>query len=285
MSSDGKQPTADTSGRVKALFEECKRRQRELKPSNYEAVRKFLIRELSFDRLLFPRAPNLDGSELLIWQGQLHQALVTLLKKAPDDDTFWYLLTQWLRSEGIREPERVLSPGLLRRLTQDSRQRLQGFLQTDDYNVYLIRIWLPYTEPLLRKARWLSAEGFRNRRAELERSGYDSQAVDLVLQKAWNSTLEFTCQWIEDLTTRYRATTLRNSYSRVFGKTALSRMKCSFCQNQAENEFWADGKPVLHCKAHGPDQLPTCEENAWRDDTECRWWRDESDIRCSFPPV
>ncbi|HEX9135426.1 MAG TPA: hypothetical protein VF905_00595, partial [Nitrospirota bacterium] len=81
--------------------------------------------------------------------------MISLLQGARDTVTFGYILAQWLRSERIRDPKDFLPADVWRRLINDAELRLQGLLQTDDYNAYLVRIWLPYTEPLLRKTKWL----------------------------------------------------------------------------------------------------------------------------------
>ena len=224
MVSDEKWPSApssETRTEIKLLFEECARREKAIRQSEYGKLRDFLISELAFPQF-FPQPPELDPTDLLIWQGEWYQVLVALLKKAGDDDMFWYVLAQRLRSEGIREPQNFVPAEVWRRLTKNAEERLRGFLQSDDYNVYLVRIWLPYAEPLVRKTKWLKESGVRNPRVVLESAGYDSPAVNLVLEKqrGWNSAVEFTCEWLEKRTS-YTAATLRNSYTRVFGRDVL----------------------------------------------------------------
>ena len=165
------------------------------------------------------------------------------------------------------------------------RVNVRGFLQTDHYNVYLVGIWLPYAEPLVRKTKWLKESGVRNPRVVLESAGYDSPAVNLVLEKqrGWNSAVEFTCEWLEKRTS-YTAATLRNSYTRVFGRDVLSQMKCSFCDDPAEGEFWAYGNSVVHCKLHRADKLPTSEPDTLRDRLGRRWWRQKLNILCTISP-
>jgi hypothetical protein len=276
-------PTGDTRAEIERLYKQCAGREN-ISQSEYGKLRDFLVLELSFPPL-FPPAPKLDPIDLLIWQGHFYQTLISLLKKARDTVTFGYILAQWLRFERIREPKDFLPADVWRRLINDAEQRLQGFLQTDDYNAYLVRSWLPYTEPLLRKTKWLRDRKVRSLRAVLRGTGYDPVAVDLVVEKknGWNSAVELTCGWLERRTS-YKASTLRNSYSRVFGKSTLRKMKCSFCDSLPDGEFWVSGNPVLHCKAHRADRLPASEADALPDRVGARWWRENLDILCKVSP-
>jgi hypothetical protein len=278
MISDQKRPSEPPIGNkpteTRELFQECERREK-VTQSEYATLRESLIGELSFRPLSSPAA-KVDR----------YQALINNLKTAPDDDSVWYVLAQLLRSEGIREPKNFLPTAVWRRLTNEAEERLQGFLKTDDYNVYLVRVWLPYTEPLLRKTKWLRKRDIRNQKATLERIGYAPAAVELVLNKpnGWASAVELTCEWLE-WRSSYNAASLRNSYSRVFGKQRLREMNCFFCDNPADGKFWVYGNPVLQCGSHSADRLPESELDAWSDRLGGRWRRQNLDILCSFPPA
>jgi hypothetical protein len=272
----------ETPDAIRALFDECVRRERDLKTDKIEVVRNNLIRDLSFPRSQFPTPPDIsdpDAVELRIWRGDLYRTLTTLLKGAGNDDTFWWWLAVWLRYESIREPEAILPPNVLKRLTEEGVSRLKRFLKTDDYNVLLVRSWLPYTEPLLRKIKWLRTVGQRNPRAELTNAGYDPDALDALLDKRWNSATEATCAWVANRTGLYDVDTLRNSYSRAFAKANFKKMKCFICAKPALNEFWAFGNSVLHCRKHDADKLPDVEGKGWEDRFGYRWWRNNLFIR------
>ena len=272
--------TGDSPGELRKLFDDCSNREKDLTQAKLETARVALIRELSFPPQ-FPRAPQIsdrNSIDLRMWCGDLYRTLTALLKEAPNDDAFWWWLAQWLRYESIREPEAILPPEVLARLTKDAKRRLGSFLQTDDFNVLLVRNWLPYTEPLVRKARWLREAGTRNPRSILKIAGYSSSALDLVFSEAWRSPVEFTCEWVARRTP-YRAPTLRNSYSRLFGKAMFQRQKCSFCEEPAEDEFWAYGDRVVHCRLHKPEKLPKSQGEAWPADFGYLWWRNGLTLR------
>jgi hypothetical protein len=279
------QSGVDTPEKIADLFKRCLAVQQGLDRLNPKEIRDFFSRQLLFADRLFPPAPKLDRVDLLNWEGQLYEALVELLKTAPNDDSFWYRLAQWLRSERIREPGDFVPPGILRQLTSGAR-----FSGADIRNAYAVRNWLPYTEPLVRKAKRLRQQNAKDLRKRLLELGYDSAAVGLIItvgardQKLWRSAVEFTCELVAsrtlDTETKYQKETLVNSYSR-FIRRSLRLSKCSFCEKRAENEFWAYGDPIPHCRKHRADCLPTTGESALPDGFGRRWWREDSEIRCT----
>jgi hypothetical protein len=113
--------------------------------------------------------------------------------------------------------------------------------------------------------------------------GYSPGALNVLERRApsrnWRSAVEFTCAWVAQKGGSADAETLRNAYSRVFGRRMLRGLNCSFCTKPAGNEFWAYGEPVLHCTEHGTDQLPTSESAALPDRMGRRWWREDLNIR------
>lgn len=272
----------ETADEIREVFERCARRQQQLNPSVYQTLRKLILSELTFSSLQFPRAPDLpaDSKGLLIWQGQLYQALLARLK---DPDEYWSVLAQWQKYERLRAPEQFLPPDVWRRLTRNASARLRGFPGKKFYHAELVKIWLPYTEPLVRRRKWLRQTRTRTPDKVLQRLGYDSAVVELVLSKGWNSAVEFTCDWVAQKGGSADAETLRNAYSEIFGQRFLRQTKCFICDRPAENEFWVDGDPIFHCAEHGADQLPTSEISAWTDRFGRNWWREDLNIRCTTP--
>jgi hypothetical protein len=293
MDANSSQPSGhsgvDTPERITDLFKRCVASQEWLDRTNPKEIKHSLSLQLLFADPLFPPAPELDRDDLLIWKGQLYEALVQMLQTAPDIDSFWYRLVQWLRSEGIREPGNFVPPKILRQLTSGAH-----FSGADIRNAYTVRIWLPYTEPLVRKTKWLRQQNDKDLRKRLLDLGYHSTMVDLAVQgdardqKRWRSAKEFTCSWIASRTlgteTEYQRETLVNSYSRFIGKM-LRLSQCLFCEKPAENEFWAYGDPVPHCGKHRADPLPTQENAARTDRFGRRWWREDLEIRYARPAV
>jgi hypothetical protein len=251
------------------------------------------LKDLAIDDLTFlpPSSPKLDSQrELLILRGFMYEKLSKSLKSAPSDDEFWYRLAMWLKSENIREPEQVVPQGVYRRLTKPARRQVKklGFFAAEEFNSYLVRIWLPYTEPLLRKSRWLrqQSEPPVNIKAALERMGFNP-GILVVLEgqaKTWRSAVEFTCAVVSQRGGTADAATLRNAYSKIYGRM-LGETNCSFCETRAKNEFWACGLVVPHCNKHGADQLPNSEDSAWTDRFGRRWWRDDLAVRYMMPTV
>jgi hypothetical protein len=293
MPSDEKQlsqgPTADTPQAIQALFKFCERKQDGLDGVNPKNLADFFRKESMFVPLLFPSAPKLDGIDLLIWKGRLHEELVEILKEvreASDGDRFRYVLAQWLRSEGIREPDDFFPPKVMRPLKKGV-----DLYWGDTRNSYVVRVWLPYSEPLVRRYRWFWESGSKDPSNSLLALGYHPTAVNLICSPRtaaqssprWRSAVEFTSEWVASQSlsrgTRYERETLRNSYSRCFGKWRFRLTNCFICDKPADNEFWAHGESVLHCKEHRADKLPTSESSAWTDRAGCRWWREDLNIR------
>jgi hypothetical protein len=280
-----REPVGDAPDEIRALFTNCVRRQRVATPAKFEAVRVRAIQDLTFFPPSSPKFDSLD--EVLIWRGLLYGKLLSSLRSAQNDE-FWYRLALWIKSEGIREPEQFLPRDVYKRLTKEAEQQVKdsGLFGTGDFNAYLVRIWLRYTEPLLRKAKWL-----RQRKPpcdvkrELERNGFDPKILAVLEGKTkkqnWTSAVEFTCAWVAERGGAADAETLRNAYSRAYGQRMLSRISCSFCEKPAVNEFWVRGDPILHCREHRADGLPATENSARTDRFGRRWWREDLEIRCA----
>jgi hypothetical protein len=164
-----------------------------------------------------------------------------------------------------------------------------GISRADIRNAQLVRIWLPYTEPLLRKAKWLK-KGKKHRRSEhLESLGYDAQAVALVTSgRKWTSLVEFTAEWLAERSLRtnrhFQRETLVNSYSRVFPKGVMSLMtRCAFCGENVDGEFWVGEEAIPYCEDHTPERLPESQTRAWTDRAGRRCWREGLEIRLAAP--
>jgi hypothetical protein len=279
------EPTGDKPAEIRALFERCEQRQKAVSIFAFDKMRESFIQEMSFGPPQFNRRPAAEDAPEDAWSGQLYQTLIKRLKDAGDDDEFWRRLTLWLKAEGIREPQDFLPEDKYRKLTKNSRELLAaGFSPADYYNSYLVRIWLPYIEPLLRKAQWLRQQ---NTPPEVKRVllnlGYNPELLKVLERPSpsgnWRSAVEFTCAWVAEKGGSGDTETLRNSYSRALGQRLWEGVICSFCEKPARKEFWAYGESVPHCTDHAADRLPTSEEFALPDRNERCWWRDDLDIR------
>jgi hypothetical protein len=274
------QPPGETRGDIEALFQRCERRQNTATPSAVENLRTSLMLGLRFGEVC-PTAPDVNSPDFLISQGHVYQHLVALLRGARHDkDKFWYVLAAWLRSEDLIQPDRLLPKDVFERLTKGYKARLNSLSVKDHYNSFVIRTWLPYTEPLVRKAGWLKKRKEKRQvlrpAEELNRLGYALDAAELATSKTWVSAVEFTCEWLAPRL-GVDAPTLRNAYSRVVGGqvTAATYQSCSFCKQPAKSEFWANGDPVPVCNTHKANKLPTSKTKAWFDHSGRRWWRED----------
>jgi hypothetical protein len=203
--------------------------------------------------------------------------------RTADGIMLWYFLGIWFKSEDIRNPETFFPTEILEQL----REKF-GISVGDMRIVSLIRLWFPYTEPLVRKDRWLRKSGVdsRTRNQRLQQLGYNPGAVELIAAKSWRSPREFTCEWVasrtQESSRKYERETLVNAYSRYFTGW---RAVCPFGPERAVGEFWVCEEAVPHCDIHHPDNLPESQIDAWRDRTGRLWWREGLDIRYTAPSV
>jgi hypothetical protein len=272
------EPPWDAPDEIKRLFDRCALRQKDwLSPSTKPLE---IARQWLFEERKFTSPPDAGAAEPLIFK-KLYLELVEQLKTA-DDVMLWYWLGQWFKSEGIRNPDKFLPKKILDALTRELS--ISG---ADIRNAYAVRIWLPYTEPLLRRTRWLQQQKTRNPRNALRNLGYDSEAIESAASRRWSSPVEFTCDWVAERTLgsgkEYQRETLVNSYSRYLKRWWSRVNKCSFCPEPAVGEFWVREESIPYCQLHRPDLLPLSENSAWTDHDGRRWWRQNLDIR-RIPP-
>jgi hypothetical protein len=270
----------ETPDEIRALFDRCVQKERDRLrggTNNVEPTVQLIFAENAGPKFT---TPPYNGDSLL-WKS-LYLDFVEELKTA-SDMRLWYLLGVWLKDEGIRNPETFFPRKILKELTKEF-----GISQADLRNVNALRLWLPYTEPLVRKARWLRKQEVKPDalNARLEQLGYDDGAVSLSATKPWRSPVEFTSEWVASRTlssdNEYQRETLVNSYSRYFKEW---RPLCFLCWERAVGEFWVCEKPIAHCQVHSPDKLPESENDAWLDRAGRRWWRQEFEIRYTMPAV
>src|SRR5215469_2085189 len=182
----------ESAADIRALFVRCNRKQKEMKPAGLEEGRKFMIRHVSLGHIpLFSSTESTTPTAVLILQGRRYEELIQRLRAARGDD-FWGCLAKFFLVEGIHDPEEFVPADVWKRLTGEAEARAKGFLQADYYNAIQIRQWLPYLEPLLRKAKWLRSTGVRTLPSTLVGMGYDPDAISLVLSKkvSWRSAVE-----------------------------------------------------------------------------------------------
>ena len=281
MSTDDNQPQQeppwDAPDEIKRLYARCVQMQDGLDQESPQEI----ARQALFDERKIPIPPKPEATEPRFYK-ERYLELVEQLRLA-DDDMLWYWLGQWFKSEGIRAPEKIVPLDVAKRLLQ--KGEISG---ADIRNARVVRIWLPYTEPLVRKTRWLRQDNAGNIEKRLTALGYDSAAIKMVTRlRRWESPVEFTCEWVAwrslGSNKEYQRETLVNSYSRFFKRWWAPVNKCSFCPAEADGEFWVREESIPHCQLHRPDLLPLSEDSAWTDREGRRWWRQNLDIR-RIPP-
>jgi hypothetical protein len=107
-----------------------------------------------------PSRPKKDG---LLREGQKYVLLLDLLRKAPNTDTLWYWIAQWLKDEGVAAPHEVLPKDVFVRITKEGRERLKRFSFTDILYANIVGAWLPYSEALENQDAIHARFGLKNR--------------------------------------------------------------------------------------------------------------------------
>ena len=210
-----------------------------------------------------------------------YRQLVEVLK-TPDDLQAWHWLGHWLKSENLRDPVKFFPEVVLKRMVQEAEISPAAIR-----NARVVRIWLPYCEPLVRRMKWRRHAKVKNQRTQWETQAYNAGVRTLVTTKDWNSAEEFTCNWIAQWSQarekKYQRETLVNSYSKCVSKWWVRFSKCSFCRRHATGEFWFREEPIPHCGKHQVDGLPKGRSDSWRDDSGRSWWREDLDVCTTLP--
>jgi hypothetical protein len=258
-----------TGTEITQLFGRCVQRQDLLEKIDPQQP----AREWLFEDCKITPLPNGAADSLIC---QRYRELLELLRTS-DDIGAWHWLGHWLKSENIRDPVKFFPEVVLKQLVQAS-----DVSPADIRTARGVRIWLSYTEPLVRKIKWRRQGKQENPISQWETRAYDSDVVGLVNSKAWNSAEEFTSDWIAQWSgerkVKYQRETLVNSYSRCVANWWIRFTKCSFCRQHATAEFWMREENIPHCKEHSPDKLPELLIDAWPDRAGRRWWREGIDI-------
>jgi hypothetical protein len=250
-------------------------------PDKWKKVREIFIREMTFQ--------GVPGLEKCVGHGEKYSFLLDLLKRSGNSDTIWYILANWLQSEGICTPEKLLPEDVFRRITQAARKKLAKLSWTDYYYTDLIRAWLPYSQALLQGIKALNPRELEKLAGQLRELGDEADSIRLATRRRRPSAVTLTCAWLADRGVVRPAKrrkdpdpvrTLRNAYSRLCGSGAPRPLRCAFCEKSAISEFRAqDLTSALHCEKHTPEGLPTSPDEPWRDRKRRRWWRSGTEIR------
>lgn len=151
------------------------------------------------------------------------------MSTAKDTDERLRAFAQWAWAEVGVEPNEALGAEAASRLISDNLKRVRQIPFNDLRYAGMVRAWLPYAERLLKDVEKCRA-GVRDVQNELRKLGYDSFFAELAASKSWRSAVALTCEWlamregIEKVKPRKTgedtARTLRNAYTRIFGRRA-----------------------------------------------------------------
>jgi hypothetical protein len=210
---------------VTELYQQCLKREKGFTSANFQELQLQMGKALLFGRPLFEPDPDLDPSAIKperdlkirkgLWRGAKYRDILELLQKCRDRETRLFLLAWWLKSEGVCEPEDLISGGKIRRL---SKERLRGLSFADFQNAFIVQAWLPYFQGLLAAMRH-AREGPSTSLDQFVEAGFDRTAALAANKK--RSAVPAICDWLAApgrLERQVDAPALRNAYSRVFGK-------------------------------------------------------------------
>ena len=140
-----------------------------------------------------------------------YKQLLHDLRTLSDRELRWVLIARWLQEEGVCGPQEFLPPEVLERilkkLIRDPRKPRVSF--RDTYYLWLVRIWIPYFERLLRDRDGIQTR--RNPQEKLIPKGYSQDTIEATLGK--HSAVQCVVSWLEQRK-HIDARTLDNAYSR-----------------------------------------------------------------------
>jgi hypothetical protein len=284
------------SAKVRSLYERCLESEKKSTRKSFENLKNKFARELVFGGPILRAFSTWEQtSDFLESDPAAESALLhKMFRDAKSPDKRLRLFAQWVWGQlGIR-PESSLGKDVVAKLTATTLKRLRRIPWNDLYYAHLIQIWRPYADSLFN-----DAETLRNLGGSLEQRlsslDYDNGAIEIFLSKTWRSPIEFTCEWlaarggVKMLKPRQDpdiARTLRNAYTKVFGKGAPHLLLCIFCGKPAVSEFHAsDRVSASHCASHTVERLPISSSEAWLDLSGRRWWRSGRTIYCQPSPT
>jgi hypothetical protein len=218
---------------VGAVYDRCSTDEKKL--AREPAIKSQLVRELAFGGKDFDRwqGSNSVSSANVSEQAAKYRLLVEKFRDAKGANERLRLFAQWLWADLGVQPEDALGKNVTTHLSSKAAKRVNTMPWNDFYLGRLVQIWLPYCERLLEDSERVSMDSVNNQQ-RLRALGYDSLAVQIVTanRKKWRSAIVLTCEWLANRggirMVKPRkdadiARTLRNAYSRMFGR-ANSRL-------------------------------------------------------------
>src|ERR1035438_5586038 len=189
------------------LFSRCEEHEKTI---NTKQSYEFYVQEITFRTIL---------------SGDLAQQL----RGARDSETQWFLLAVWMKQEKISQPKDFLPAAIYKKLTKDVREKLKISLR-NLYFFNLVETWTPYFERLLtdfyaikeknQKLRRDRKTHLTNPTVALEKAGYHSDAVRIIVTDRKRRAVAAACAWLAG-PKKGQEFRIRNAYSLI--RSYLSR--------------------------------------------------------------
>jgi len=139
-----------------------------------------------------------------------YQALLRQLKKLPDVELRWLLISRWLQQEGFCEPDEFLPKAILERLITRFTKTLPWSPEVLHHTV-LMDCWRHYFDRLMADLS-RAPETNQGNNEWLMKRGYEREAIECCLDK--KSSIPAIAEWLERRT-KIDARTLENDYSKA----------------------------------------------------------------------
>lgn len=148
-----------------------------------------------------------------LYEGEKYRDILELLGSVSVKQARLLLIARWLAEEKVCEPEDIIGTEELQR---QANKMFRGLSEAVFHHADRVSAWIPYFERLLDDLR--TAKGT----AILLARGYDQSAIRASYRK--RSAIEAACEWLanRDKSLNVDPPTLRNAYSRVYGRTSRS---------------------------------------------------------------
>jgi hypothetical protein len=191
----------------KELWTRLRHQEEQLSEDAFRRLQTRFANQRFFSYPLFdPPGASFESRELLSDPGVKYSFLLRLLGNCQTSEKQLFILATWLHLEGICQPEDLLGEDFSRyrrKALRGSRGRLSI---TDLRQAFVVNIWEPYFEQLLRA----QCNGL-----DLRRLGFDKPAIQSAVGKrsAVAAACEYVCSRLG-----VDAPALANAHSRVFSR-------------------------------------------------------------------
>jgi hypothetical protein len=209
------------------LYQDCVAREKEIRnhPPNAEDVmahqffdRRIFLELHGYRRVLIGKTRHHNGVSInestLSSTEWRYRTLVRLLKEHPEMYERLLILANWLKHEGICEPDEFLPTEVRSNLLKRITKKELKLSSADLLNRSLIRNWVMYFERI--RSELAKRTVLTRKKEEVCKLGFDPNAVSFVAADK-STVISAICKWL-DGRLGLDARNLRNSYSKLQGK-------------------------------------------------------------------